>query len=323
MRTEPTAPASLRVVQHAYGGPEVLEHAVVDVPRPGAGEVLVRMAATSVNPIDVKTREGRGAAASLGAFPISVGWDVAGIVEAVGEGVASLVAGQRVFGMPRFPQQAASYAGHVVAPAEHLAALPEAVDAATAGALPLAGLTALSAVRDLAEARPGRRLLVRGAAGGVGHLAVQIAKILGAEVVAVDRAEKGEFVRGLGADEFRDDADGASVAPVDAVVDLVGGAALAASVSVTVPGGVVVCVPGGADAGLDELAARAGVRARRAAVRPDRDGLETLARWCADGALRVHLASRFALEDVVEAHRALARGGIRGKIGITVDAGIP
>ncbi|MDQ6527519.1 NADP-dependent oxidoreductase [Nocardioides sp. LHD-245] len=314
---------SVRVVQYAYGGPEVLEQAVVEVPRPRAGEVLVRMAATSVNPIDVKTREGRGAAASLGSFPISVGWDVAGVVEAVGEDVHSLAVGQRVFGMPFFPQQAASYAAHVVAPVEHLAVLPDAVDVATAGALPLAGLTALSAVRDLAGARPGRRLLIRGAAGGVGHLAVQIAKILGAEVVAVDGAEKGDFVRGLGADEFRDRADEGPLPQVDAVVDLVGGAQLAGSVATTVRGGVVVCVPGGADAGLDELASRAGVRAERVAVRPDRDGLETLARWCAEGALHVHLSARFALDEIVEAHRALASRGIRGKIGITVDAAIP
>lgn len=309
-----------RVVQHRYGGPEVLEVVDVDLPAPSEGEVMVRITATSLNPIDSKTRQGGGAAGVMGDLPISIGWDVAGVVEQVGPGSGPIALGDRVFGMPCFPRQAAVCATRAVVPAAELAAIPAGMDSLTAGALPLAGLTALSAVRDRAGVTDGQRVLVRGAGGGVGHLAVQVAKLLGAEVAAIVSADKVEFVRSLGADEVVErGARGLdAVGPVDAVIDLVGGPCLAESVAATRPGGVVVCVPGGADAGLDAAATERGVRAERTAVAPDREGLETLAGWVVDGLLQVHISDVLDLADIVVAHRKLDAGGLRGKVAIRI-----
>lgn len=313
------------VTQRQFGGPEVLELATRSIPQPGFGEVLVRMAATSLNPIDSKTRQGRGAAQAMGALPISVGWDAAGVVEAAGDGVDPGLVGKAVFGMPRFPQEAAAYATHVVAPARDLAIAPVGLDWVSAAAVPLAGLTALSAVRDLALVEAGQRIFIRGAGGGVGHFAVQMAKAAGAEVLASVREEKADFVRSLGADEVVPrHLHAASVlsGSVDSVIDFIGGPALAESVQLTRPGGVVVCVPGGMDAGLDEAAARHGVRAARTNVRPSRDGLETLAAWLADGSIAVHVSEIFELDDVVEAHRRLDAGSLRGKLVLRIDTGL-
>lgn len=312
-----------RVVQHAYGGPEVLRLEPMTRRRPAGHEVLLRVVATSVNPIDAKTREGNGAARALGELPISVGWDVAGVVEEVGAQVTSFRPGQRVFGMPCFPGPAGVYATHATLPAADLAPVPAGMDDLLAAALPMAGLTALSAVRDLARVEPGQRVLVRGAGGGVGHLTVQIAKALGAEVVAVVSADKADFVRGLGADvviDRRTNGREPSAVPVDAAIDLIGGECLAASVASTRPSGVVVCVPGGTDGGLDRLAAQHGVRAERTSVRPDREGLEVLTRWWAAGDLTVHVDEVYGLADVVAAHRRLAAGGLRGKLAVRVAA---
>ena len=166
--------------QQTLGGPEVLE--LVDVPRPEPAptEVLVRVAAAGVNPVDWKTRTRGG---FLGSPPFTVGWDVAGVVEEVGRGVTRFEPGDRVFGMPRFPREAAAYAEYITSPSRQLARTPEELDDVHAAALPLAGLTAWQALVETAGVEEGHRVLILAAAGGVGHLAVQIAKARGAYVV--------------------------------------------------------------------------------------------------------------------------------------------
>jgi NADPH:quinone reductase-like Zn-dependent oxidoreductase len=158
--------------QESLGGPDVLE--LVEVPRPTAipTEVLVRTLAAGVNPVDWKSRARGG---FLGEPPFTVGWDVAGVVEEVGFGVTRFAVGDRVFGMPRFPREAAAYAEYVTSPSRQLARIPDGLSDVEAGALPLAGLTAWQALVETADVRPGQRVLVLAAAGGVGPLAVQIA----------------------------------------------------------------------------------------------------------------------------------------------------
>lgn len=318
-----TSAAATYVTQQEYGGPEVLHLAERPVPEPGPGEVRIRAAASSLNPIDAKTRAGRGAASAIGRLPMSVGWDVAGLVEAVGPGVDPALAGRAVLGMPRFPQEAGTYATHLLAPADEVVPVPDGTDWLTAAALPLAGLTALSALTVEGEVAPGQRVLVRGGTGGVGHLAVQIARTLGAEVIATAGADRAAFARRLGAHQVVERGTPiASVVPersLDVVVDLVGGDELPESVALTRPGGIVVCVPGGTDAGLDDLAARYDIRPRRTSVRPDRDGLLRLTGWLAEGRLAVHVDRAFGLDEIVDAHRALEAGGHRGKLGVRVD----
>jgi NADPH:quinone reductase-like Zn-dependent oxidoreductase len=187
--------------QTRLGGPEVLEYVDVERPEPQPTEVLVRVRAAGVNPVDWKTRA-RGA--FLGEPPFTVGWDVAGTVEEVGRGVTRFAPGDRVFGMPRFPKEAAAYAEYATSPSRQLARTPDALSDVEAGALPLAALTAWQALVETAAVGRGERVVILGAAGGVGHLAVQIAKSRDAYVIGTASASKHAFLAALGADEVVD-----------------------------------------------------------------------------------------------------------------------
>jgi NADPH:quinone reductase-like Zn-dependent oxidoreductase len=189
------------IQQTAFGGPEVLRLAEVRRPEPMGTEALVRVRAAGVNPVDWVTRAGKGYLKSL---PLTVGWDVSGVVEATGGGVTRFAPGDEVFGMPWFPRQAAAYAEYVTAPSRQLARKPPNLNHREAAGLPLAGLTAWQVLVDTADIQPGQRILITGAAGGVGHLAVQIASARGAYVIATASAAKHDFVRALGADEVID-----------------------------------------------------------------------------------------------------------------------
>src|SRR5207342_478443 len=238
----------MRIIrQHTLGGPEVLELEELPRPEPGPGEVLVRQAAAGVNPVDWKVRARGG---FLGEPPFTVGWDVAGVVEE-GEGFEP---GERVFGMPRFPGEAKAYAEYVTAPADELARIPEGLSDVEAGALPLAGLTAWQALVNTADVQPGQRVLILAAAGGVGHLAVQIAKARGAYVIGTARAAKHTFLAELGADEavdYTSERVEDRVRDADVVLDLVGDESSAGALATLRDGGLFIAVPSGA--GLDAL----------------------------------------------------------------------
>ena len=309
----------VKIIQRSHGGPEVLD--VVDAPRPepGAGEVLVRARAAALNPVDGKTR--RGQAIPL-PFPASVGWDFAGVVEAIGGGVTDLSVGERVFGMPQFPSEA-GYGEYVAAPADHWAPSPATLDDVHAAAVPLAALTALKAFREVADLRPGQRVLVHAAGGGVGHFAVQIARILGAEVVATASAEKATFVKELGADQvidYRtiDFVQALSDDKVDVVLDLIGGENGVRSVAVTNPGGLVIGVPGGIDDDLAAAAQNAGVRAEGVMVSPNGAALREIAGWIDSGRLVATVSETYDISDVRAAHRSLDTGRTTGKIVLTI-----
>jgi NADPH:quinone reductase-like Zn-dependent oxidoreductase len=298
--------------QEVLGGPEVLE--LVDVPRPEPGptEVLVRVAAAGVNPVDWKTRA-RGA--FLREPPFTVGWDVAGTVEAVGLGVTRFAPGDRVFGMPRFPREAAAYAEYVTSPSRQLARTPEALDDNEAAALPLAGLTAWQALVETAEIGPGDRVLILGAAGGVGHLAVQVAKARGAHVIGTASAGKHAFLAELGVDEAVDYAGGPveeRVSGVDVVLDLVGSETTPRAVAALRDGGLFLAV---ASSGLDAIRELAGDRVRVTGmlVEPDRTGLELVA-----AVARPHIAATFPLEEAARAHELGETGRTQGKIVLTI-----
>lgn len=173
-------PPNMRAIrQYSYGGPEVLRLESVPRPEPSPTEVLVRVHAAGVNPVDWKTRAGTYADAVLGEPPFTVGWDVSGVVERLGSGVTRFAIGDEVYGLARFPRQAGAYAEYVTAPSRHFARKPSGLSHTEAAGLPLAGLTVWQALVETAQVRPGQRVLVHAAAGGVGHLAVQLAKHLG------------------------------------------------------------------------------------------------------------------------------------------------
>ncbi|WP_310726257.1 NADP-dependent oxidoreductase [Streptomyces sp. N2A] len=320
----PTPSTTMRaVVQDTFGGPEVLRVARAPRPVPLPTEVLVRVHAAGVNPVDWKTRAGGGLGV-LGDPPFTLGWDVSGVVEEVGFGVHTLKVGDEVFGMPWFPRAASAYAEYVTAPARQFVRKPEVLSHEEAAAVPLAALTAWQILVDAADVRPGRRVLIHAAAGGVGHFAVQIARHLGAHVIGTARAGKHQWLRELGADElvdytavrFED-----VVKDVDVVVDLVGDAVDATgtrSLDVLAPGGLLVVVPSGV---APERAAQAegrGLRTTPFLVEPDGAALAQVARLISDGALSVEVADVFPLVEVADAHRLGETQRTRGKIVLKV-----
>ncbi|MER5773938.1 NADP-dependent oxidoreductase [Streptomyces sp. NPDC002039] len=303
------------VVVSQWGGPEVLVEREIERPEPGMGEVLVRVRAAGVNPVDWKTRES-GGLIPWGPVP-AVGWDVSGTVEAVGPGVTLYRVGDEVYGMPRFPQQAGAYAEYVTAPARHLARKPASLDHVEAAALPLAALTAWQALVDTAGVSAGQRVLVHAAAGGVGHLAVQIAKARGAYVIGTASAAKHALLRDLGADEVIDyrTADFEDVvSDIDVVIDAMGGDHGRRSLKVLKPGGHLVTLPG-----PDGLPADAeGVHATWLLVEPDLKGLEGIAALVEQGLLKPLIDTVLPLEQAAKAHEIGERGRTTGKIVLTV-----
>ncbi len=307
----------MRAIQlDRFGDPDVL--GLVDVPRPApmGTEVLVRVVAAGVNPVDWATRAGDGLLDSL---PIVLGWDVSGVVEEVGLGVTRFAVGDEVFGMPWFPRQAGTYAEYVAAPSRQLARKPEAMSHVEAAGLPLAGLTAWQVLVDAAKTGPNQRVLIAAAAGGVGHLAVQIAKARGAYVIGTARAAKHEFVLQLGADEVIDYTTtnpAQALDDLDVVLDPVGGAYAEDLVGAIKPGGVLL--PFAAEQPIFDDAARRGVRVQEVLVEPDGHALEELAGLVAAGQLRVAVERTWPLDAAAEAHRHGERGRTAGKLVLTV-----
>ncbi len=305
-----------------FGRPEVLTPARVARPEPLPTEVLVRVHAAGVNPVDWKTRAGRGMA-GLQTLPLVLGWDVSGVVEEVGFGVTTLAPGDEVYAMPWFPRPAGAYAEFVTAPSRHFARKPASIGHVEAAALPLAALTAWQALVDTADVRAGQRVLVHAAAGGVGHLAVQFAKHLGAEVVATAREPRHAWLKELGADltvDYTRQPFEEATGEVDVVIDLVGDVDRtdARSVSVVRPGGLVVSIPGGVSDRLAAAAGQAGVRTSPFLVEPDSAALTTIAGLVDSGAVRVEVADTFPLERAADAHRAGETDRTRGKLVLTV-----
>lgn len=312
----------LAVSQDRFGGPEVLRLAELPRPEPLPTEVLVRVRAAGVNPVDWKTRSGAGMAGVLGEPPFVLGWDVAGVVEQVGYGVTRFAPGDEVYGMPWFPRAAGAYAEYVTAPSRHFAHKPARLRHAEAAGLPLAGLTAWQILVDTAGLGAEQRVLIHAAAGGVGHLAVQIAKARGAYVVGTARSAKHDFLRELGVDEALDYTTAPfeeGVRDVDLVVDLVGGDTGHRSLRVLRPGGLLVSVPAG-DPALAAAAERAGVRVADFLVEPDPVGLAGLSGLVEAGRLRVEVESRFPLERAAEAHARGEAGRTRGKVVLEAPA---
>ncbi|MFI1364932.1 NADP-dependent oxidoreductase [Streptomyces griseochromogenes] len=316
-----TTPETMRAIsQNIAGAPDVLKLVDTQRPVPARGEILVRVHAAGVNPADWKTRE-RGVFANGATPPFTLGFDVAGVVEAVGDGVTLFQAGDEVFGMPRFPHPAGAYAEYVAAPARHFALRPQGLTHIQAGALPLASLTAWQALVDTANVRPGQHVLIHAAAGGVGHLAVQIAKARGAYVIGTATASKHELLRSLGADElidYRTQDYAESLRDVDVALDPLGGPNWARSLRTLRPGGTLVSILPPDDTFPAEEAEAAGVRAVFMLVEPDHAGLREIASLVEDGRLRVVVDQVFPLEEAARAHTLGETGRATGKIVLTV-----
>lgn len=305
------------VTQNTVGGPDILFVTQQPDPSPKAGEVLVRVKAAGINPVDSAVRAGYFPL--LGEPPFILGWDISGTVEALGSGVTAFKVGDDVYGMPHFPKQAGAYAELAAAPADEIAAKPAAIDHAHAAALPLAGLTAWQGLVRHGRIQSGQRVLIHAGAGGVGHLAVQIAKARGAWVVSTASPDKLDYVRSLGADEVIDYTKGdftGKVADLDLVLDTLGGDHAEESLKVLRDGGVLVSLLDINEATKAKATER-NIRVERMSVVPDREGLVELAKLVDTGRLAVHVAKAFPLDQAGAAHAFLANRPI-GKVVLTV-----
>ncbi|MGW5723557.1 NADP-dependent oxidoreductase [Amycolatopsis sp. NPDC003865] len=305
---------------HDYGDPEVLRYEDVEVPVPGAGQVRVRVAATSFNSVDGNIRGGFMRGPIPVELPHTPGLDVAGTVDALGEGVDGLAVGDPVVGFLPMDKPGAA-AEYVLAPAEVLTAAPANVPLADAAALPLVGLTAHQALFDHGKLTAGRRVLINGAGGAVGGYAVQLAKAAGAHVIATAGPHSAAAVKSAGADEIVDHTTttvpAAVTEPVDLALNLapVDPAELAALVTLVKPGGTLVNTTVWMPAPSDE---DRGVRGVDLFVRSDAGQLAKLVALVDSGELRVEVAERVPLAGLAALHARAAEGAVHGKVVVTV-----
>ncbi len=335
-----TAHTMKAIRMHEFGGPEVLRYEEVPVPAPAPGEVLVRVKAVGLNPPDWYVREGMpGIPPEFRPpfdLPLIPGTDISGVVEAAADGVQDFAAGDEVMGLVRFPgaMQSGAYAQYVTAPATDLAPKPAGIDHAHAAALPMSGLTAWQYLIEVGHDHPSpfqearhrpmplgsdTTVLINGAGGGVGHLALQLAKWKGARVIAVASGAHEEFLRGLGADEYIDYTKQRPediVRDVDLVLDTVGGPASRRFLPTLRRGGALYPVYFGEFD--DEENAKLGVTVTGTQVRANGAQLAELGSLLDAGAIRVAIDSTFALADAPAAHKRAAEGHIQGKTVLTV-----
>ncbi|WP_433479593.1 NADP-dependent oxidoreductase [Spirillospora sp. CA-142024] len=306
------------VSQDVFGDPEVLKEVERPRPVPGMSEIVVRVHAAGVNPTDWKHRAGLPWLRE----PVPVlGWDVSGVVEEVGRGVTLFKPGDEVFGMLPYPHGAGAYAEYAKATARSFARKPSNIDHVQAAALPLAALTAYQALVDTADIRQGRRVLIHAAAGGVGHLAVQIAKARGAHVIGTASAGKHELLRELGADElidYRTTDFTEAAGDVDVVLDALSGDVRTRSLDVLRKGGTLVSIlPHDSDADTKK-AAELGVRLEGMLVEADHAGMRAIAELAQEGRLRAHIDATYPLAEAAKAHTHGETGRTTGKIALVV-----
>jgi len=306
------------VAINAFGGPELLQVCELARPKPERGEILIRTVAAGVNPVDWKIREGRLSTVPHG-FPLIPGWDVAGVVDELGEGCQRFRKGDRVFAYARKPHiQWGTYAEYVAVPERDVALMPPSLLFEEAASIPCAALTAQQALAH-AGISPGAVLLVLNGSGGVGHFALQLAKIAGARSIATAGARNQEFLMNQGAehsiDYTRDDLAAAVTARfpggVDIVLDATGGPPLVQSVDLVKPGGIIVSVVDTLDPAT--VAAR-GVRFERVSSAPSGEQLAVFAAHAGRKTLRPHVQTIFPFAKAAQAQEELRAGHVRGKL---------
>ena len=321
-RSTPSATMRAVVIERT-GGPEQLVATDVPLPARLASEVLVRVVAAGVDSVDAECRAGRGDSAGIGAFPAVLGRCFSGVVVEGPYASHHLRPGDRVFGTTLSPRGSGSYAEYLTVPAMAVAHAPTTLSHVEAAAVPLAALTAWGMVVEVAKAHRGQRILVQAAAGGVGHLAVQLASHFGAHVVAVASQPNAAWLRGLGADEVVDRGStdlARAVRDVDVALGLVDDVPTALAAAGTLRrGGLLVHAPARSLPEVLAGAAAAGVRATGYEASPDAAALAVVARLLDAGDLRVHVDDVYDLADAAEAHARLERRHVRGRLVLAVS----
>jgi NADPH:quinone reductase-like Zn-dependent oxidoreductase len=302
---------------YSYGGPEVLIYEDAPCPHPGEGEVLVKVHAAGINPVDWKVREGHLKEMLHHSFPLILGWDVSGVVESLGANLKRLKVGDEVYSRPDISRDGA-YAEFIVIKESEVALKPKSIDHIHAAALPLAGLTAWQTLFDAGALSPGQRVLIHAAAGGVGSLAVQLAKWKGAVVIGTASARNHDFLRNLGIDQVVDyerEKFEDVVQPVDVVLDTMGGEIQERSWKVLKRGGILISIVSPPSV---EAAAAHGVRQAFVFIKPSAEQLSSIAALVEAEKLKAIVETTLPLSDATRAQEVSERGHTRGKIVLRV-----
>jgi NADPH:quinone reductase-like Zn-dependent oxidoreductase len=302
---------------YSYGGPEVLAYEDAPRPHPGNGEVLVRVHAAGINPVDWKIREGQLKGMLHHAFPLVLGWDVSGVVEGLGSGLTRLKLGDEVFSRPDISRDGA-YAEFIVIRESEVALKPKSIDHLHAAALPLAGLTGWQTLFEAGGLSEGQRVLVHAAAGGVGHIAVQLAKWKGAQVIGTAAERNHAFLRKLGVDQVIDyntERFEEVVQPVDMVLDPMGGETQERSWKVLKPGGILISI---ASPPSPETAAAHGVRQAFVFTQPNAAQLAEIAKLADAEKVKAIVETVLPLSDATRGQELSQRGHTCGKIVLRV-----
>ncbi|RIJ43176.1 NADP-dependent oxidoreductase [Pontibacter oryzae] len=296
-----------------------------DIDKPGMqqGEVLIKVRAISINPVDTKTREGKALYEQLKENPpVILGWDISGVVVEVGEGVEYFKPGDEVFGMVNFPGHGKAYAEYVAAPEKHLAHKPANVSHHDAAAATLAALTAWQVLVNEAGIKAGQRVLIHAAAGGVGHYAVQIARYFNATVIGTASEANHEFLKNLGTDEevdYKKYQVEDVVSDVDIVLDSLGEENVRKSLACLKDGGTIVSILGGATEAVQEKARKRNITAKNYLVHSSGEDQAKLADLLAEEKLRSHVSHVFSFEDLPKAHEQVETHKTKGKVVVTVS----
>lgn len=299
------------ICAHEFGRPDVLQHETTPQPEPAADEVVVRTHAAGVNPVDTTVRNGDFFDVPLPWIP---GWDLSGTVTAVGADVTEFRDGDEVYGLVHFPKPGNAYAEYVAVSADDIVEKPDSLNHIEAAGLPLAALTAWQALFDKGELTGGQDVLIHAAAGGVGHIAVQLATSRGAHVIGTASEHNRAFLRDLGVDEFinyRKTQFEKELDDIDLVIDAIGGDTRERSYEVLATGGILAALVGDVS---KERAEEYDAHGRRVGVRPDAATLAEINELVVAGEVKPTISTTVPLADAIEAHEQIEEGHTRGKI---------
>lgn len=309
------------VLLKGIGDVSQLEIANIDRPIPTDDEVLIHIKAFSINPIEVKTRKGNVfSELLLQNQPSILGWDAAGVIEAVGKNVTAYQKGDAVFGVFGFPKFGKTYAEYSCTTPDLVAPLPQGLSFTEAAAGAIVGLTAYQALAHHANLQPGKKILIHAASGGVGHIAVQLAKHYGAEVWTTASAEKHALLKTLGADHcidykaqnFEDFAQN-----MDVVFDMIGGTYIDRSLKILKPGGKIISIPSVSNGDVVEKAQAQGREGVRFIMTTNPDDLKAVAELYSHRIITPHISKTYTLNEIRKAHQELENGHVTGKIALT------
>lgn len=310
------------IILNEPGDVNQLHYTEIPQPEPLENEVLIKVKAISINPVDVKTRAGKGVYGRLKEeSPLIIGWDISGVVEKTGSKVTQFKKGDAVFGMVNFPGHGKAYAEYVAAPETHLALKPANVSFEEAAAATLVALTAYQALVHHAKVQAGQNILVHAASGGVGHIAIQIAKYLGAAVTGTSSLKNKEFVLGLGADKHIDYNAydwNSHQDSFDFILDTIGGDNIDKSIEVTKKGGTLISIPTGLNEKVTEKAKLKGIEGYFILVQSNGQDMKAIADLLEKGIIKPFVSETFPFDKMKEAHLQQETGRTKGKIIITL-----